>query len=89
MGKPITVTPNIHEDTNLNFAYTGRSSHHYCTYGATKERCLYVARDMASDKMDANQKDGCCKWPKIDIAIVPNPKMPGYFMIEDRSEWTN
>lgn len=86
MGKPISVTPKIYESSCLTFCFNGNSSHHYCTYGATRERCFAVAQDMAADKMEANRKDGCCKWPKIDIAIVPNPKYPGTYMIEDRSE---
>lgn len=87
MGKPIYVEPRIYEDNILHFTYNSESSRHYCTYGATRDSCFNVARDMATGKMEANWKDGCCKWTKIDIAIVPNPKMPGYFMIEDRSEW--
>ena len=89
MGKPIYVEPRIHEDNILHFTYNSESSHHFCTYGATRDHCFEVAREMGTRKMEANRKDGCCKWPIIDIAIVPHPKKPGYFMIEDRSKVVN
>ena len=87
MGKPIYVEPHVYEDTILHYAFNSESSHHYCTYGATRDHCFDVAREMVTGKMEANRKDGCNKWTKIDIAVVPNPQMPGYYMIEDRSTW--
>lgn len=87
MGKPINVTPNVHEDQYLHFAFNSQSSHHYCFSGVSKDYAMSTAWEMAQGKMDANRKDGCCKWPVIDVAVVPHPNMPGKYMIEDRSEW--
>ena len=87
MGKPIYVEPHVYEDTILHYAFNSESSHHYCTYGATRDHCFDVAREMVTGMMEANRKDGCNKWTKIDIAVVPNPDMSGYYMIEDRSTW--
>ncbi|MBR2704800.1 MAG: hypothetical protein IKE91_04955 [Clostridia bacterium] len=88
MGKPINVTPNVHEAAALRYAFNSSSSHHYCFNGASRDHCFSVAWEMAEAKQAANRKDGCNKWPVIDIAVVPHPNMPGMYMIEDRSEWT-
>lgn len=71
----ITVTPNIHEDQSLHFTFNGNSSHHYCSFSVSHDNTFRVAEDLAPSKMNANLKNGCCKWTTIDIAVVPRTGM--------------
>ena len=87
MGKPIKVTPNVYEDRELKFIFNDNSDKHYCFNGVKKEHAFGEAWDRVRDKMNANKKNGCCKWPVIDIAVVPHPKKTGLFIVDDRSEW--
>lgn len=89
MGKPIYVEPKIYDDSACHKPFNNMSNCHYCFRGSSREYCHYIANDMARGKMRANEIDGCTKWTSIDIAIVPHPDKPGYFMIEDRSTWIN
>ena len=85
MSNPI-VKPNIYEDTCLRYPYNSYSDRHLCISGADRERCYFVARDVARMRMEANSKSGCTKWTKIEFAICPHDTQPGLFLIEDRSE---
>ena len=51
MGKPINVTPNVHEDQYLHFAFNSQSSHHYCFSGVSKDYAMSTAWEMAQGKM--------------------------------------
>lgn len=87
---PINVTPRVFDDDHLRYPLNGNSDRHLCIGGASKERCHAVAWDLVGMRQDANRKDDpyCTRWTVIEFAVCPYPGMPGYFILEDRSEHT-
>jgi len=87
MNEPIiNVEVKIYEDACLRYPYNSYSDRHLCIGGASRERCRFVAQDVAEMRLEANRKPGCTRWTNIEFAICPHSTEPGLFIIEDRSK---